>query len=130
MVERSEFELPVPLSKLSDDSIRVRICDGQTNFPYRAELQYSRTHRVALECRRSRSTLWLEVRNHFPGMKKAKLARPLRKKMRSEPNQTGSFVAIAVATTLLQVSSSGVIADAASASANAMARPRGRARLR
>ena len=48
----------------------------------------------------------------------------------ADRNQVGWSVAIAAAKTSLQVSSSGVIADAASASANAMARPRVRARLR
>jgi hypothetical protein len=37
MAEGSEFELPVPVSKLSDESIMLRICDGQTNCPNRAE---------------------------------------------------------------------------------------------
>jgi hypothetical protein len=37
MVEGSEFELPVPVSKLSRRQHHVRICDGQTNCPYRAE---------------------------------------------------------------------------------------------
>ena len=62
--------------------------------------------------------------------RKAKLARPLRKKMGSDSKSKGWCVAIAAAKILLQVLSSGVIADAGNASVNAIARPHGRGRLR
>ena len=54
----------------------------------------------------------------------------LRKKMGSQPSRASWSVAIAAAKTLLQVLSSGVIADAGNVSASAMARPHGRERLR
>jgi len=37
MAEGGIFELPVPICEQSDDSIMLRICDGQTNCPNRAE---------------------------------------------------------------------------------------------
>ena len=63
--------------------------------------------------------------------RKAKLARSLlKKKWAANRHQTGWSVAIVAAKTLLQVSSSGVIADAESVSVNARARPHGSGRRR
>src|ERR1700688_3068422 len=52
--------------------------------------------------------------------RKAKPARPVRKKMASKSKSNKLFAAIAGATTWLRVSSSGGISDAASVSVNAM----------
>ena len=37
MAEQSEFELPVPLSKLSDDSVAI-VCDAEASCPHGPEL--------------------------------------------------------------------------------------------